>query len=467
MRETTSSFRTLAHRGRIDLCGRNFLLRRLPAGGRAIRCGNLEAALAAARQRLCGSVPDCQTGLVSDRLRSHPPRAAIAVSTGQRRLAALGAASGAAGAQGRSDRAALAASRSALEQASRVLGARQAKPAVKGGKMTSTTATAPTQAVPRRSFGEVWVISIGHALTHWYPATFYLLLPLIGKELGLSYSEIGSILTCQYAAGAISNIPGGIFVDTVGRKGLLMAVALFWIGFPYLLMGVSHTYWMMLFCATLVGIGNNIWHPTAIPWLGDRFPDRKGLAMSFHGMGANVGDAVAPLVIGSLLQLYNWRTVVVLNVVPGILVAGLILFYIGRLQNADARAGHAKDKPEQLGAERLRMLGELLRNRALVTLSIGSAFRSMTQGALLTFLPLYLARVMGYPSLWIGGCMFALQAAGFMAAPIAGHLSDRIGRRQIIMSSMSMTGVIILAMTFAGGSSRFVFLVAVQIGRAS
>ncbi len=327
--------------------------------------------------------------------------------------------------------------------------------------MTSTTATAPTQAVPRRSFGEVWVISIGHALTHWYPATFYLLLPLIGKELGLSYSEIGSILTCQYAAGAIANVPGGIFVDTVGRKGLLMAVSLCWIGFPYLLMGVSHTYWMMLFCATLVGIGNNIWHPTAIPWLGDRFPDRKGLAMSFHGMGANVGDAVAPLVIGSLLQLYNWRTVVVLNVVPGILVAGLILFYIGRLQNADARAGHAKDKPEQLGAERLRMLGELLRNRALVTLSIGSAFRSMTQGALLTFLPLYLARVMGYPSLWIGGCMFALQAAGFMAAPIAGHLSDRIGRRQIIMSSMSMTGVIILAMTFAGGSSWFVFLVAV------
>src|SRR5438477_10488722 len=81
---------------------------------------------------------------------------------------------------------------------------------------------------PRRSFQEVWVVSIGPALTHWYPATFYLLLPLIGAELGLSYSEIGFILTCQFAAGAISNIPGGIFVDTVGRKGLLMAVALFW-----------------------------------------------------------------------------------------------------------------------------------------------------------------------------------------------------------------------------------------------
>jgi MFS transporter, FSR family, fosmidomycin resistance protein len=327
---------------------------------------------------------------------------------------------------------------------------------------TTMTTTITMDAVPRRSFREVWVISIGHALTHWYPATFYILLPLIGNELGLNYGEIGSILTCQYAAGAIANVPGGIFVDTVGRKGLLMAISLCWIGFPYLIMGASHTYWMILVCAMLVGIGNNIWHPTAIPWLGDRFPDRKGLVMSFHGMGANVGDATAPLVVGWLLQFYDWRSVVVMNVIPGIVVAGIILFYVGRLQMADMRAGIAKPKPEKLGAAaRMRMLGELLKNRALVTLSIGSAFRSMTQGALLTFLPLYLANVMKYPAIWIGGCMFALQAAGFIAAPIAGHLSDKIGRRQIIMSSMSMTGVVILAMTFAGGTSWVVFLVAI------
>ena len=121
--------------------------------------------------------------------------------------------------------------------------------------MSAITAGSVAQ---RRSFQEVWVISLGHALTHWYPATFYLLLPLIGKELGLSYGEIGSILTAQYAAGAIANIPGGIFVDSVGRKGLLMALSLSWIGIPYLIMGVSHTYWMILACATLVGVGNNI-----------------------------------------------------------------------------------------------------------------------------------------------------------------------------------------------------------------
>jgi FSR family fosmidomycin resistance protein-like MFS transporter len=323
--------------------------------------------------------------------------------------------------------------------------------------MSAITAGSVAQ---RRSFQEVWVISLGHALTHWYPATFYLLLPLIGKELGLSYGEIGSILTAQYAAGAIANIPGGIFVDSVGRKGLLMALSLSWIGIPYLIMGVSHTYWMILACATLVGVGNNIWHPTAIPWLADRFPERKGLAMSCHGMGANVGDAVAPLVVGSLLQMFSWRTVVFMNVIPGMVVAAFILIYVNRLQLADLRAGIGKIKPAMSGAERTRMLLALLRNRAMVTLAIGSAFRTMTQGALLTFLPLYLARTMGYSLFWVGACMFALQAAGFIAAPIAGYLSDTVGRRQIIMSSMSMTAVVIGFMIFAGGTQWFVLLVA-------
>ena len=120
-----------------------------------------------------------------------------------------------------------------------------------------TAAALPSDA-PKRSFREVWLITLGHALTHWYPATFYLILPLIGNELGLSYLQIGSILTTQAAAGAIANVPGGLLVDSVARKGLLLALSLFWIGAPYLLMGFAHDYWLLLTCAGLVGIGNNL-----------------------------------------------------------------------------------------------------------------------------------------------------------------------------------------------------------------
>jgi MFS transporter, FSR family, fosmidomycin resistance protein len=304
---------------------------------------------------------------------------------------------------------------------------------------------------------ELWLITIGHSLTHWYPATFYLLLPLIGSELGLSYSQIGLIITCQYIAAAVANVPGGMLVDTIGRKGLLMAVSLFWVGFPYLLIGFSQGYAMLLVCVALVGFGNSLWHPTAIPTLGQRYPDRKGLVLSLHGMGGNVGDAVAPLVVGAALVVFSWREVVVINVLPGLVVALLVFIFLGSM-----RLGHRKaDLQSQSFSEYAKALRSLFKNRSLILLSTGSTFRSMTQTALLTFLPVYLAHDMGYSPFWVGACLFALQAAGFAAAPVAGHLSDRMGRKNIAISSMAITAVVLVAMALSGGSPLFVALVAV------
>ena len=313
------------------------------------------------------------------------------------------------------------------------------------------------QAAPRHAWRELWLVTLGHGLTHWYPATFYLLLPLIGNELGLSYSEIGLVMTCQFIASALANIPGGVVVDTVGRKGLLMGASLFWVGFPYLLIGFTHSYVMLLACVALVGFGNSLWHPTAIPTLATRYPERKGLVLSVHGMGGNVGDAIAPMVIGAALAVFSWRQVVVLNVAPGLLVALLMFALLGTIRLG---ARHAPAEEQSFG-QYMQGLRELLRNRALVLLSVSSAFRTMTQQALLTFLPIYLAREMGYSSAVVGACLFALQAAGFAASPVAGHLSDRMGRRQIIIGSMASTAVVLAGMAFAGASPLFVALIAV------
>ena len=325
--------------------------------------------------------------------------------------------------------------------------------------MTTIEISAPVRA--SRSFADVWLITLGHTLTHWYPATFYLLLPLIGNELELSYGQIGSILTCQFVCGALSNIPGGMIADAVPRKGLLMALALCWVGAPYLLMSFTHSYWTLLACAGLVGIGNNVWHPTAIPLLARSFPQRKGFVVSIHGMGGNVGDALAPLAAGVLLASMSCRNVVVVNIVPGILMACVILVLVGGLNVGSEHASGGKDGALFAGvAKRLRDLRGLLNNRTVAMISLGSAFRAMTQSALLTFLPLYLARQMGYPPKWIGVCMFSLQAAGFAMTPIAGHFSDKMGRQRIIVISMAMTMVVLLGMAFAGRSCLFVILVA-------
>jgi MFS family permease len=348
--------------------------------------------------------------------------------------------------------------------------------------------TALLSGMSRLESRNMGLIILGHALTHWYPATFYMLLPLIGSEMGLSYSQIGFIMTCQYAAGAISNVPGGRLVDVCGKKCQLMALSRFWVGFPYLLMGFSTEYWMLLLCVMLVGIGNNLWHPTAIPLLGRMFPERKGFVLSLHGMGGNVGDALAPLAVGVLLTTLSWREIVVLNVVPGAAMSVMLLFFLGALTFApkpkpaepakpakaagtdgagagDAAPAVSKSAVDSGGGQSMTSyiagLKTLMRTPGLFMLTLSSSFRSMTQGTLLTFLPLYLAKEMKYDIFWVGVILAMLQLAGFIAAPIAGHLSDTMGRKTILVSCFGVSGVVLLLMTFAGGTPWFVFLVAV------
>jgi MFS family permease len=320
----------------------------------------------------------------------------------------------------------------------------------------------------RRSFFEVWMVTIGHSLTHWYPATFYVLSPLIGSELGLSYTEIASIVTTQAIMGALANIPGGIISDSVHRKGRMMALSLAWIGIPYIIMATTHAYWMLLACAALIGIGNTIWHPTAIPTLARRFPERKGLVVALHSMGGNVGDAVAPFVAGLLLsgvalgwfidfQGITWRQVMIFNIIPGIFMSIAILWYLGRLQ-IDGK-GKASQRNLSLN-EVLKGFSGLLKNSTLMLLATSSAFRSMTQSSLLVFVPLYLVNAMDYSTWAVGATMMSLQLCGFIAAPIAGSMSDKVGRRNIMMTSLVMTAVVIIFMIFAGGTPVFVLFVA-------
>jgi MFS family permease len=323
--------------------------------------------------------------------------------------------------------------------------------------MNTTVAAAAAGRAPLK---EMWLISLGHSLTHWYPATFYLLLPLIGKELGLSYAEIGFIMTAQHAVGALTNIPGGVIVDSIGYKGRLMAISLFWVGFPYLLVAFTHSYWMLLGCMVLIGIGNNLWHPAAISTLGMRYPDRKGFALSIHGMGGNFGEALAPLLIGALLALYSWRTVVMVNLVPGVALGALLLIYLGSMKLYAQEEAAKRTTEKWTLAAYIAQVKPLAANRAIVMIAACSFFRSGAQSALLTFLPLYLANTMGFSPTAVGFSLFLLQAVAFASAPLAGYVSDRMGRKSVLGGAMFATAIVMALMAFAADSTWVIFLVA-------
>jgi len=148
----------------------------------------------------------------------------------------------------------------------------------------------------------------------------------------------------------------------------------------------------------------------------------------------------------------------VMNVAPGLIVAALMFAFLGSMRMGAKK--HQSEEGQSFG-EYLQGLKKLFADRSLILLSTGSSFRTMTQTALLTFLPVYLANAMGYSPALVGACLFGLQAAGFAAAPVAGHLSDRMGRKNILMSAMLSSAVVLVLMAVMGGSPAFVALIAV------
>ena len=85
----------------------------------------------------------------------------------------------------------------------------------------------------------------------------------------------------------------------------------------------------------------------------------------------------------------------------------------------------------------------------------------MAQNGLLMFLPLYLANVLKVGPLAMGVAVMGMQLGGMLAAPMAGTWSDRIGRRPVVLSGLTVSSVVIAVLTLIGSEALFVAAVAV------
>ncbi|MEK7820326.1 MAG: MFS transporter, partial [Pseudomonadota bacterium] len=250
-----------------------------------------------------------------------------------------------------------------------------------------------------------------------------------------------------YVSAALANVPSGMAADVTGRRVLIQALALLGgalalAGFG-LVPGGTAAPLALAVAVAVMGATNMLWHPAAISYLSLVYPARKGFALSIHALGANLGDAVAPLAAGAVLMVVRWPETAYVNALPAILMAGILVVALGRARGGDAhhvRVGDAR--------EYLRGMAALLKRRAVWLLCFLAGFRTATQNGLLVFLPLYLTHDLKASPVAMGFAMTMLQVGGMIAAPLAGLWSDRAGRRPVVLAGLGATTLIVFALTF-------------------
>lgn len=99
-------------------------------------------------------------------------------------------------------------------------------------------------------------------------------------------------------------------------------------------------------------------------------------------------------------------------------------------------------------SEYLHGLKRIVRDRLVLGLCLMSGFRSMAQNGLLVFLPLFIVNDLHAGPIWLGVAMMAMQLGGLVAGPVAGAWSDRVGRRPVVLSGLTVTTVVIASIAF-------------------
>jgi MFS family permease len=310
------------------------------------------------------------------------------------------------------------------------------------------TATEPSLLVRQ---GPIFLVGLGHGATHWVAATFYLLLPFINRDLGFSYSQAGLLVSIFHIASVGANFGSGPLVDVTGRRVLFQIVALALGGGALMAFAAGAGFAWLAAMVVLIGATNNLWHPAAIAYLSSRYPKSRGYALSIHALGANLGDAVAPLAAGMLLVSMSWPGAAAVNSLPVFAVAAA-LFLLWKGDRADAAQG----KPGMGLGDYFAGMVRLIRNRAVLGLCLMAGLRTMAQNGLLMFLPLYLVDVLKAGAFETGTVMMAMQVGGILAVVIAGTLSDRIGRRPIVLAGLGASTVVIAGLTLLGGGPLYV-----------
>ena len=168
----------------------------------------------------------------------------------------------------------------------------------------------------RKDAEVIGLVSVAHGTSHFYQLILAPLFPWLKVEFGLSYAELGFLMTMFFIVSTIMQAAAGFWVDHSGPlKVLFFGVAM--LAVSAVVLAFSNGYWTLLIGACLAGLGNGVFHPADYTLINRRVsPERVAHAYSMHGVSGALGWAVSPAVLVAVTTLYDWRT--------ALLVASLI-----------------------------------------------------------------------------------------------------------------------------------------------
>jgi MFS family permease len=260
------------------------------------------------------------------------------------------------------------------------------------------------------------------------------LAPFVAKSLDLNNTEIGLLSSALSLTWAISAYAGGFLSDRTGQRKRYLLIAILTFSLCSVFSGLAVSFFILLATRFLMGLSEGPIMPICQSLVvAESPPERRGLNMGVtQNFGSSLfGSFLAPLVLVAVAEAFNWRVAFFVAAVPGLIAA----FFIWKMVRepglptpaSDVEGERAAKQGESVGL--LHMLG--YRNVALC-LFISTAMVSwMVLGW--TFLPLFYLNGRGYSPGEMSILMSVLGVSAMVSAFIVPGLSDRFGRKPVMV----------------------------------
>jgi MFS family permease len=292
----------------------------------------------------------------------------------------------------------------------------------------------------------LWLLSIAHAVNHAQAVLLPLVYIRIIAEFGVTAGVIALLAAIGSVASGAVQLSYAKLTRMISRRKLLAAGGvLFGGGFAAQAVAPSFPVFAVVNIASR--IGGSPQHPVGNGLLAEQFPEhRRGFAISAHISGGNVGTVVVALLGAPLIANLGWRETVVLFGIPAIVIALGILLFV-------RESGHDQAAAVAHGSVR-KAFGTILRDPdhrwIYLTSVLGGGGRGL--GVVNLFALLYLTRVLGLPPATTDVMYGGLIVLSVPMPLLAGWLSDRIGRKPVIIGAY-IGGAIGFVMFLLVGSS--------------
>jgi len=278
--------------------------------------------------------------------------------------------------------------------------------------------------------GHVVTISVGHAVHDIYTAFLPSLLPVFIANLSLSNAQAGLLTVFLQGPSLLQPFIGHLADRVSLRAFFILAPAV--TGVMMSLLGLAPAYGLLALLLVAAGISSASIHAIG-PVIAGQLSGRKlGRGMGFWMVGGELGRTLGPLVIVSAIQLLTLRGT------PWLALAGLLTsaFLYVQLRNVSGAPTAAEQSRPWRAA--LKRMGPLL-----VPLTGIVVARAFMLAALTTYLPTFLSAE-GADLWYAGAALSILEGAGVVGALLGGSISDRWGRRLILLISLLTTPLLML-----------------------